>query len=598
MAYPIRTNKIKFEADYAKIDEKYDFFCVKTDEKRFSQSATVLDMGVVEKNVCSVKYESGNTLFVMLNKAEANHSAIKRALANYANADSISLYSVSARNLETHILLQLLLNAVSWSENPFLSFNNLTGRMYCFHPKNIIYARNGDQHFIKQIKCLEIAIDKQLCVKLNVRTFTNIKFKNKIKFGKRKFEEYPQYAISNKNTLKRKTKSDEKTETFILRQFSNAKSELPFMRINDIESFNSSKMGILAVAFSLFNKKYSDMVSIEFSSINGYVDIDHKKREDRVYKEKVKDILKKADIRIIDKVCTESSAILISQVQTILEQKYDIHLPIRKNLSKAAMNIVVIHNKDWYEGQTDQHLVSNKYAVQHITIEDFSGKCEFAVNTIINELIIKDDLHKEQLTVFDWSALHYAHDWIFGLKIDINEEKRYFFMTLHNNGTFSFREQKLDLFSVNEYNKYAMILDDKNVSGVVVNADGAINVIKETEWFTIPQIEQIQEHLQSGDNKLRSKQKEDELLTACLDIKYMPINDQKAYYFVGTIGEGMQQKIADACPIREIEATGSSPLFFNELLPLMNITFVRNGQLTVLPFPFKYLREWVAENVI
>ena len=156
MAYPIRTNKIKFEVNYTKIDEKYDFFCVKTDEKHFSQSTTMLDMGVVEKNVCSIKYESGDTVFVMLNKAESNHSAIKRALTNYTNADSISFYSVSARNLETHILLQLLLNAISWSENPFLSFNNLTGRMYCFHPKNIMYALNGNQRFIKQIKYLEI----------------------------------------------------------------------------------------------------------------------------------------------------------------------------------------------------------------------------------------------------------------------------------------------------------------------------------------------------------------------------------------------------------------------------------------------------------
>ena len=109
---------------------------------------------------------------------------------------------------------------------------------------------------------------------------------------------------------------------------------------------------------------------------------------------------------------------------------------------------------------------------------------------------------------------------------------------------------------------------------------------------------EISDKVAIGDNKLRSKQKEDELLTACLDIKYMSINDKKARYFVGTIGEGMQQKISDACPIREIEANESDPLFFDELLPLMNITFVRNGQLTVLPFPFKYLREWVTENAI
>ena len=32
---------------------------------------------------------------------------------------------------------------------------------------------------------------------------------------------------------------------------------------------------------------------------------------------------------------------------------------------------------------------------------------------------------------------------------------------------------------------------------------------------------------------------------------------------------------------------------FDALLPLMNVTFVRNGQLTVVPFPFMYLREHI-----
>lgn len=34
---------------------------------------------------------------------------------------------------------------------------------------------------------------------------------------------------------------------------------------------------------------------------------------------------------------------------------------------------------------------------------------------------------------------------------------------------------------------------------------------------------------------------------------------------------------------------------FDKLLPTMNVTFVHNGQLTVLPFPFKYLREFVKD---
>lgn len=32
---------------------------------------------------------------------------------------------------------------------------------------------------------------------------------------------------------------------------------------------------------------------------------------------------------------------------------------------------------------------------------------------------------------------------------------------------------------------------------------------------------------------------------------------------------------------------------FNELLPLMYSLFVRTSRLTVIPFPFKYLREYI-----
>lgn len=32
---------------------------------------------------------------------------------------------------------------------------------------------------------------------------------------------------------------------------------------------------------------------------------------------------------------------------------------------------------------------------------------------------------------------------------------------------------------------------------------------------------------------------------------------------------------------------------FKDLLPLLSVEFVRNGQYTVVPFPFKYLREYI-----
>lgn len=55
----------------------------------------------------------------------------------------------------------------------------------------------------------------------------------------------------------------------------------------------------------------------------------------------------------------------------------------------------------------------------------------------------------------------------------------------------------------------------------------------------------------------------------------------------------MNRSINNAATIRKIEGYKNSEIFFDKLLPLMNVTFVRNGQLTVQPFPFKYLREYV-----
>ena len=68
-------------------------------------------------------------------------------------------------------------------------------------------------------------------------------------------------------------------------------------------------------------------------------------------------------------------------------------------------------------------------------------------------------------------------------------------------------------------------------------------------------------------------------------------NDE-LYYFVGEIGAGINSTLSGV-PIRKIEVDEDSELFFDKLLPLMGVTFVRNGQLTVVPFPFKYLREYI-----
>ena len=122
-----------------------------------------------------------------------------------------------------------------------------------------------------------------------------------------------------------------------------------------------------------------------------------------------------------------------------------------------------------------------------------------------------------------------------------------------------------------------------------------INVIKDSGMFTLPEIDEILAHLSEGDNKLRGKERREELLQSCLDIKLFEEGGNQ-YYFVGTIGEGMRWNIQRASVVRKIEGYHGAPLMFEQLLPLMKVSFVRNGQLMVVPFPFKYLREYLLTN--
>lgn len=87
------------------------------------------------------------------------------------------------------------------------------------------------------------------------------------------------------------------------------------------------------------------------------------------------------------------------------------------------------------------------------------------------------------------------------------------------------------------------------------------------------------------------------LIENILDIKYYTeishdgINEFR--YFVGTKRASLQTSVHNACTVRKI-ISQTGEIEFKELLPLMAVDFVRNNQHTVLPFPYKFLREYLV----
>lgn len=98
------------------------------------------------------------------------------------------------------------------------------------------------------------------------------------------------------------------------------------------------------------------------------------------------------------------------------------------------------------------------------------------------------------------------------------------------------------------------------------------------------------------DAYLRGEEERREYLSGNIDINYFDYDDTHAKYSVGEIGNGMKYTIERASVVREIQAVEGSKLIFKKVLPLMGVEFVRYGMLTVVPFPFKYLREYIVKE--
>lgn len=91
----------------------------------------------------------------------------------------------------------------------------------------------------------------------------------------------------------------------------------------------------------------------------------------------------------------------------------------------------------------------------------------------------------------------------------------------------------------------------------------------------------INAQLKTGDRKF-------ELFGSMVDIKYYS-KDNDVYYLVGVDSEKINQSFRNACVIRKVVADRENE--FKNIANLLAVEFVKNGQYTVLPFPFKYINE-------
>lgn len=603
----IQRNHFNIFIDYSGFEKRYDIFRVSTVDSYFPSNSYLQDMEAFNHKIQSIYYESGNNLYVLVKKGDVDLYDIRGSLTNIEGSDKITIHKeecLEAQGFPKYIIVQLLMNAMGRLKY-LPNVSNLTGHFYYFHPA-WFWKKN------RSISTLEFKVTKDELLQIKVRTFTHISMRRKIKFTKKKFYQYPQYVIGSTNTLRRKLKTDsgKENEGYILRSISGERRSVPFLRFKSEKEFFTSKIGALYKVLESFHENYGEFVKLSLERVETQDTMCIKTADIKQASKEIRDRLAESEFCIVDyvsnqKICTTMREMLLKEYEFEPDR-----VRITKEISPNAINLCLIHNKEYYEkrGQEDPHQnVYDEIAVQHFTVEDYKLDQSAVLKSLLYNVLIKQDIAEGKITIFSWENLGFQEDVVFWLPWKLNNKEKeeqedtrgldnkepedidYLKMRIHPSGEFIMEQYKNQ--SLSFLGDDAFESDKDSEVGIVEFSQGERYIIQNTEEFTLPEFEKIREFLGAGMTHIRGNEMRQLLFQAIIAVQGY-LRGGEYYYYVGIKGEGMQNRIPCAAPIRKIIYTGRQKPQYHKILSMMTVSFVRIDRMTVLPFPFKYLREY------
>jgi len=672
----ILTNKVELNFDHNVITRDFVIFEVCRSNGDFKGSK-IPDIALQECRAISVVYEWGTSCYVLYHRALAEKHALKQTLERCDKDIRVcEITSVDLEQRGKHRLAQLLLNGIQSLAANHTMYHNVTGALYYSDPK--WFYRKREQ--LIGFWMLQISLTGDYCVKLNVKTFSNI---NRQRDARQK----AQYLIDGASfSLRRalKEEQDPNAERFVITSYqSGKKNTVPFLAFGSYDEFCSCKVGVLYHFLQDVQTYLSPYLKMDFMPLDEANHIGNRKVDTKMIH--IRERLKKVPLYLEDTVQNEQSAILKEMLIRELSRYSGISVE-EGAPSKGTALIRIIHNREYYEDCPEQDNYADapkECVVQHVTVEDFHltgtnihntmEKEDCSLRKIIQELAIKLDVFQGKMHCYHWPALGFSSPVAFvrAVKAD-NETIHYQRLFVEPNGELRFdRWEQSIVFADPEQEKIAEAFENRNgnfdptVKGVIYESIDQIHIIRDTERYTLPNLEVLEHMLRetrdeemvplapiievlenklvstNGDERsrcqeifeelrnrgtqisrkelkrvlnlrtkfgkeisdliyeetgiivsgrMKERRNRERIFGGVLDVRHFS-SGVSQFYYSGYRGESLKASIPHACRIRKVTSTGDI-LHFEKYLPLLEVDFVRASAWTVVPFPFKYLREW------
>lgn len=530
---------------------------------------------------------------------------------------------------------------------------------------------------------LQISFAKDCCVKLDVKTFSNVRIKQDSK-------NKPQYLFDPECYILRRALRDDpgkSTDHFVIGALNQRRrNTVPFLEFGSLTDYQNCKVGILHQFLRDVQTSLSPYLSLTIVSLDESTHLGVSGSVDSMTG--IRNRLRETPLYLEDTVQDEHSRTLISMLRYELAQYSEVTL-MEGTPEKGDALLRIIHYPPFYEEhpEDDEYSKAPKHCiVQHITVEDFQltgmngrgtkEKEDHKLLKVIQELAIKIDVNRRQMTCYDWSKLGFNKPITFVVAtFDYKNQSKpicYDMLRVQPSGELYFESwqqsfcednserEKISAAFETPYGKF-----DTTIKGLVYEEEDNIHIIYDTDRYTLPNmqdlklvlsatrddeqipvmplVETIQKYAcslsgterarcqiildainqhgmkvsrkelrhilnlksnlgkqinrfifeESGvliGNALKSARNKEALFGGVLGIRHF-CKDDAQYYYSGYLGKSINRSFPHACRIRKVCSTGQT-LQFQRYLPLLEVDFIRANGWTVIPFPFKYLREW------
>ncbi len=526
--------------------------------------------------------------------------SLKSAVTHHGRGKVVAR-AVSADMVSDAELIQLMLNSLrSLDTANGDSVSNASGS--CL----VIWKLIGSDCDPDQVVCLRFDVsysdalpnENPLVLSCSVESYTNIRFREGgskcIVFNpKYPFETFTQYAVIDRKLVKAPT--DWKGPRFIRKGLTafgkSIRNRVDYLDINSEDSLLVSKMEAVRVISKTFNLEYGGLVSLSFREVEVQRKGIDRNRLFKYEESRIASILSNG-IYLIDHVGDESKTDILKKACCDIGFEVTVTDTVRFD----APTIHIVPDEGSVPEKDDPYGRNVVGVVQHVQAGNIrkSGATATA-RSIIKELALKCDIRENKIRISDWQSLGLTDDVTFSMAFSTNDGQKdcIGLLTVHPDGSMSYHSEK-----PYEAQEWLSELIDGRAEGIIVHGTDVIS-IEPTDLFPLADTAAIQrvmrdniEHGNSPSFGMRTAASRDTLLSEVTDINTILLSDGGWLYYVGLIGKGMQTNIPTASIVRRIRAIRGGA-FMDVLLNTLDATFVRNRQSTVLPYPFKYLREYI-----